>query len=242
MKTFLKTLCLITASALSTPSLTAAAPVPINDYHGDWTQTAGVYAAGSVVTHAGKNWLSLTDGNGSKPGEAGTESLWRLLGEATPLRYKLGDRGPGGGVIFFIDRDDQFPAFNYLEAAPDDVGEHAWCDRANLSIPKAKARALGQGEANTRAMLALCATGAAQAATAYRGPHGKTDWYLPSLNEVMLMYQFAEQSGKVNLDFDYIWSSSESGAKTAWYQPFDFGALYEYNKDGHLHVRPIRAF
>ena len=242
MKKFLSALFVITASALMIPPLTAAAPVPINDYHGDWTPTAGVYAAGSVVTHAGKNWLSLADGNGSIPGAAGTEPLWRLLGEAPPLRYKLGDRAPGGGVIFFVDRDDQFPAFDYLEAAPDDVGERVWCDRATRSIAKAQDRAVGRGEANTRAMLAVCASGAARAAVDYRGPHGKTDWFLPSLGEVMLMYRFAEQSGKVNLDFDYIWSSSESNARTAWYQPFNYGALYAYSKDGLLHVRPIRAF
>lgn len=241
MNTFLQALFVITASALSVPPL-AAEPVPINDYHGDWSAAAGVYAAGSMVTHAGQNWLSLTDGNGSVPGAIGSETLWRVVGEATPTRYKLGERGPGGGVIFFIDRDDRFPAFDYLEAAPDDVGEHAWCDRAARSIAKAQARAIGQGEANTRAMLAVCDSGAARAAADYRGPRGKADWFLPSLGEVMLMYRFAEQSGKVSLNFDYIWSSSESGAKTAWYQPFDYGALYEYNKDGLLHVRPIRAF
>jgi hypothetical protein len=81
--------------------------------------------------------------------------------------------------------------------------------------------------------------GAAQAASAYRGPNGKADWYLPSLNEVMLMYQFAEQSGKVNR------TSTTSGVRRKaapdhLNQPFDFGALYEYNKDGLL--RPSERF
>lgn len=241
MKKFLSAVFIITASALSTPPLTAA-PVPIHDYLGDWSATAGGYAAGSVVTHAGKNWLSLVDGNTLTPASAGAAPQWQLLGEAQSFLFKPGDRGPGGGVIFFVDRDDQFPGFDYLEAAPDDLGVHAWCVQADVSIPEARARAVGQGKANTQAILATCAMGAANAAVDYRGPNGKDDWFLPSLGEVMLLYRFAEQSGKLDLGFDYIWSSSESSATTAWYQPFDHGGLYEYQKDGQLHVRPIRAF
>lgn len=241
MKNFLNALFVITASALSIPTLVAG-PVPINDYHGDWSATAGAYAAGSVVTHAGRSWLSLAGGNTSTPGAAGAAPQWRLLGEAKTFLYKPGDRGPGGGMIFFIDRDDEFPGFDYLEAAPDDLGTHAWCDQTNVAIPEASSRAVGLGKANTQAMLAVCATGAANAAVGYRGPNGKDDWFLPSLGEAMLIYRFAVQSGKLNLGFDYIWSSSESAVNTAWYQPFDYGALYEYHKDGQLHVRPIRAF
>ena len=234
-------LIVITASALSVPPLTAA-PVPINEYHGDWSAAAGAYAAGSVVTHAGKNWLSRVGGNTATPGAAGATSSWLLLGEAKPSLYKVGDRGPGGGVIFFVDRDESFTGFDYLEAAPDDLGEHAWCDQSGESIAAARARSIGQGHANTQAMLANCATGAAHAVADYRGPNGFDDWFLPSLGEVMLMYKFAEQSGKITLSFDYIWSSSESSDHTAWYQPFSFGSIYEYPKEGALHVRPIRAF
>ncbi len=31
---------------------------------------------------------------------------------------KIGTKGPGGGWIFFVDYNDQFSGFDYLEAAP----------------------------------------------------------------------------------------------------------------------------
>ena len=79
------------------------------------------YAAGNVVNHADKTWLSLVDGNAAKPGAPGAASQWRLVGHARSFHYQVGDPGPGGGVIFFVDREDQFPGFDYLEAAPDDL-------------------------------------------------------------------------------------------------------------------------
>ena len=239
MKTIFPALFVLTTSALMTPPL-AAAPVPINDYLGDWSASAAPYAAGNVVNHAGDTWLSLANGNASKPGAA---SQWRLVGHAKPFYYQAGDLGPGGGVIFFVDRDDQFADFDYLEAAPDDLGGHAWCDRTDVSIPKAKARAVGKGRANTQALLAACAWGAAQAVAGYRGPYGKDDWFLPSLGELKLLYRFAEQSGKIGqISSTPFWSSTESGPDTAWYEAFYTGDPTYYTKGFNLRVRPIRAF
>jgi len=34
---------------------------------------------------------------------------------------KIGAVGPGGGWIFFVDYNDQYPDFTYLEAAPTDI-------------------------------------------------------------------------------------------------------------------------
>lgn len=244
MNKFLKALFVITASVLMTQPLTAAAqPVSISDYLGDWSATAAPYAAGNMVTHAQKTWLSLVNGNVSKPGASGTAGQWRLVGHAGPFDYQIGDRGPGGGVIFFVDRDDQFPQFDYLEAAPDDVGGHAWCNRTKVSIPAAKGRAVGRGKINTRALLRVCASGAAHAAVAYRGPNGKDDWFLPSLGELKLMYRFAEQNGKIGqISSTPFWSSTESGPDTAWYEAFYTGDPTYYTKGFNLRVRPIRAF
>lgn len=242
MKKLLPALFALTASALMTPPL-AAAPVPINDYLGDWSATAAPYAAGNVVNHADKTWLSLVDGNAAKPGAPGAASQWRLVGHARSFHYQVGDPGPGGGVIFFVDRDDQFAGFDYLEAAPDDLGGHAWCDRADVSIPKTKARAVGKGQANTQALLAACAWGAAQAVAGYRGPNGKDDWFLPSLSELKLMYRFAEESGKIGqVSSTPFWSSTETGPDTAGYQAFYSGDPTYYTKGFTLRVRPIRAF
>jgi len=40
---------------------------------------------------------------------------------------KLGSVGPGGGWIFFVDYHDQYPVFNYLEAAlADTLSQQLW--------------------------------------------------------------------------------------------------------------------
>jgi hypothetical protein len=247
MKTVVKALPLLAASlGMFHAAAVPAAPVPINDYLGNWTSTAAPYAAGNVVTYSSKTWLSLVDGNSKKPGATGTANQWRLLGDARTFVYEVGDKGPGGGWIFFVDEKDRFPGFTYLEAAPEDVGSHPWCDQTSVSIPGASgeaANALGRGKANTQAMLAVCASGAANAAAAYRGPNNKTDWYLPAEGELMVMYaKLMRERGKGGFGYDACWSSSEYANYLAWSQLFTTGDQYGTSKDSGLRVRPVRAF
>ena len=248
MNTVVKALPLLAASlGMCHPSAVPAAPVPINDYLGNWTLAGRPYAAGNVVSYSSKTWLSLVDGNAKKPGAAGTTNQWRLLGDARTFVYEVGDKGPGGGWIFFVDEKDRFPGFTYLEAAPVDVGSHPWCDKTNVSIPGANgeaANALGRGKANTKAMLAVCASGAANAAAAYRGPNNKTDWYLPAEGELMVMYaKLMRERGKGGFGYGYYWSSSEFEYIYAWFQYFGTGIQdYYASKGSSLRVRPVRAF
>jgi hypothetical protein len=41
-----------------------------------------------------------------------------ICGENGATLCTIGSRGPGGGLIFYVDYNDQYPGFNYLEAAP----------------------------------------------------------------------------------------------------------------------------
>ena len=38
-----------------------------------------------------------------------------------PFSYKIGDTGPGGGIVFFVDRYNEYSDFTYLEVAPNEV-------------------------------------------------------------------------------------------------------------------------
>jgi hypothetical protein len=246
MNKTLKTLLLLASSALIFPTAAVpAAPVPINDYLGNWTLAGRPYAAGNVVTYSSKTWLSLIDGNTKKPGAAGTASQWKLLGDAKTFVYQVGDQGPGGGWIFFVDEKDELPGFTYLEAAPEDVGYLPWCDKTSVSIPGADgpaARAIGRGKANTKAMLAVCASGAANAAAAYHGPNNKSDWFLPSIAELNRMYEMFFERGAGGFGYDDHWSSSEYASDYAWIQYFYSGGQGINFKDEFKHVRPVRAF
>jgi hypothetical protein len=246
MNTIIKALPLLAASlGLFHTAAVPAAPVAINDYLGAWTSTAAPYAAGNVVSYSSKTWLSLVDGNTKKPGAAGTSNQWRLLGAAKTFVYKVGDKGPGGGWIFYVDREDEYPGFTYLEAAPEDVASQPWCDKSSVSIPGASGPAawvIGRGKANTQAMLAVCASGAANAAAAYRGPNNKTDWFLPSRAELNRMWDIYLEGGKGGFGYVLYWSSSEDVYSFAWFQIFYNGDQDANYKDLDLRVRPVRAF
>jgi hypothetical protein len=159
-------------------------------------------------------------------------------------KYKVGDRGPGGGFIFFVDYYDQYRGFTYLEAAPTDIAPVVWCSNTTTSIPAVagwSANAVGRGRANTKAMIGVCTSGAANEADSYLTAT-KSDWFLPSEGELMLMYTNLRQAGVGGFADNGYWSSSEFGSNTAWHQYFYSGGQYDKVKNGTLPVRAVRAF
>ena len=161
------------------------------------------------------------------------------------INYKVGDIGPGGGWIFFVDYYDQYPCLTYLEAAPTDTGAfEQWCDKTNTSISATggwAGKGVGKGQANTTAMLGVCTSGAANAADLYLTAT-KSDWFLPSLGELMLMYTNLLQAGVGGFANDYYWSSTEFGSNLAWLQSFFNGGQGINYKYGPFRVRAVRAF
>ena len=180
---------------------------------------------------------------------------------------KIGMTGPGGGVIFFVDYNDQYVGLNYLEAAPqgwsnglpnvnlgDVTGEipgtatvdpkMKWCSNTSslLGFNAWSNSAVGAGASNTSTADTTCAGGAIQAASDYAGG-SQSDWFLPSVGEAMLMYTNLRQQGVGGFASDYYWSSSEYDATSAWIQLFYGGPQFsDYGKASTLYVRPVRAF
>lgn len=68
------------------------------------------------------------------------------------------------------------------------------------------------------------------------------DWFLPSKDELKLMYENLHKQGLGSFADSYYWSSSESSADYAWIQYFSSGNQYSYNRGGGCRVRPVRAF
>ena len=179
---------------------------------------------------------------------------------------KIGMTGPGGGIIFFVDYYDQYSSLDYLEAAP--VGwsnglanvnqgglmaetpgtattdpKMKWCsDNTSLLGPNSwDIKAVGAGAGNTAMADTTCAGGAIQAASDYDGG-SKTDWFLGSLGEMMLMNTNLLTAGAGSFASDDYWTSSELGAGVAWVQVFDTGYQYFDSKDNPSFVRPVRSF
>lgn len=70
-----------------------------------------------------------------------------------------------------------------------------------------------------------------------------TDWFLPSKDELKLMYENLDNQGLVSfVNGRYYWSSSERDANNAWSQYIDPSSLYTNSRSNESRVRPIRAF
>jgi hypothetical protein len=80
---------------------------------------------------------------------------------------------------------------------------------------------------------------AAGKARAYSGG-GKTDWFLPSKDELVELYSQRDTVGGF-ID-DAYWSSSEAGSTHAWVVFFPSGTLRDNWKTASRCVRAIRAF
>jgi len=151
--------------------------------------------------------------------------------------YKIGDKGPAGGWIFY-DKGSYSDGWRYLEAAPVGQGRAAWGYK-NKSIPVTQKTAIGSGKINTQAIIENCgeANIAAKLCTAYRGG-GKSDWFLPSKDELNLM---CTNLDKLGLAASY-WSSSEGNAQLVWVCDFGNCEPQTCEKDDYMHVRAARAF
>ena len=69
--------------------------------------------------------------------------------------------------------------------------------------------------------------------------NGYSDWYLPSIDELKLLYNQKQIIPDLST---YYWSSSEGDSDTAWGQLFTNGVKANINKVGTDDVRAVRAF
>lgn len=170
----------------------------------------------------------------------------------------VGNTGPGGGIVFYVQTASTTAPWRYMEAAPNTwSGETAdpampWCTIDSTFLPlfkdgtvptrladAATSTTIGSGFRNTRVMLASCTWGAANAVTFYNGG-GKNDWFLPSKDELNELYL---QRGIVaGFSVQYYWSSSESNPSFAWSQHLSFNNPSGAGKGLSAYVRPVRAF
>jgi len=158
----------------------------------------------------------------------------------------LGETGPGGGKVFYVagsnftsTGSDCGTACKYLEAALSDHSSTvAWCSNTSTSVG-VTADGIGSGMSNTTTADSTCTSGAIQVAADYTN-NSKTDWHLPSKDELAQLY--AERNRFAGFSYDYYWSSSEYSAGAARTQNFLYGYLDWSGKTSALKVRLVRAF
>ena len=150
-----------------------------------------------------------------------------------------------GGIVFYIDATGQ----HGLIAAPTDQSVSVPWWNGSYKSTGATGTAVGTGQANTDAIILTQGDGN-NAASICRSLAlgGYTDWFLPSKDELNLMYMNigpGANGANANLGGFSIyvyWSSSESNSQTAWSQLFKTGYQYYNYKDYLFLVRAVRAF
>ena len=121
-----------------------------------------------------------------------------------------------------------------------------WCSIDRLQRNELTKTAIGDGRPNTTTStkgVGACTTGAIFHAELYAG-NGKTDWHLPSKDELNQLRINREVLGSLpNVGNEQWWSSSEIGEGNAWNQNFFDGNTTGVTGKGFaLYVRPVRAF
>lgn len=156
--------------------------------------------------------------------------------------YKIGDKGPAGGWIFY-DKGNSSDGWRYLEAAPEDQAEDVQWGRYTKEITGAKGTAVGTGKVNTAAIIKSFeeSGNAAKIAASYSGG-GKSDWFLPSIDELVLMFENLHEQGGGGFTCDAYWSSSDDDDTCAWLKLFNGGNQSCITKTNYARVRAVRAF
>jgi len=142
-----------------------------------------------------------------------------------------------GGIVFDLDSTGQ----HGLVCAPFDQGGVPWgCYRTD--IPNTST-AVGSGATNTASIMAGCGQRPIAASVcADLVLNGYSDWYLPSLGELQLMYGRLQTQGLGGFWSNYYWSSSQSSLDNAWGMSFLYGFVNNDRKNYGDQVRAVRAF
>ena len=144
-----------------------------------------------------------------------------------------------GGIIAFIDSTGRH---GLIAATEDQSSGIQWGNNDDI-VTGATGTAIGTGLTNTNTIIAAQGSGsyAASIAQEYNGG-GYTDWYLPSKDELNILYVNRAAIGGFKTN-DYYWSSTETGVNLAWSQDFIVVGSQDINNKYYAYsVRAVRAF
>ncbi|NDD72178.1 MAG: DUF1566 domain-containing protein [Actinobacteria bacterium] len=163
---------------------------------------------------------------------------------------KVGDIGPGGGIVFYDAGKDEYWG-RYLEMAPKSCeGERlSWRPAGNTKTVytgsgsqsaaelRLLAKGLGMGKVNTRVITLALGAGTKPYAAKFAEDStcgGKDDWFLPSKDELDIAFNRLAQNRVAGNDTPvggfnkgYYWTSTDYNNSTAWTQYFIDGQQFD---------------
>jgi hypothetical protein len=172
--------------------------------------------------------------------------------DESEVLYEIGDRGPAGGIIFYV-HPFRTDGWRYLEAAPPQTEFHApWGVKfpdGNVAPSYLETKSgFGTGRDNTEEIIEhlyvredLPTIAAQLCRDLYYGDYN--DWFLPSEEELTLMYKNLAASGLGGFRNEPYWSSTESSYQFARFHDFRGGKrFFNGYKTMPMYIRAIRAF
>ena len=171
------------------------------------------------------------------------------------VTYRVGEVGPGGGTVFYVDMTRA--AGSQFWEVGSYLGLKDWgCTGTNIV---GTGTAIGTGEANTAAIMTICAMADIASRVAAVPAGGYSDWFLPSMDELNQLCKYARTQSTAVADQTVLcdfsgafrsgfvggnyWSSTQYDANEAWYQYLDGGIQRGAPKfNDPLRVLPVRSF
>lgn len=172
--------------------------------------------------------------------------VWLSWGTST-CSYSIGQNVPAlGGFIFYLDASG---CHGLVCATIDQSTAIKWYNNNLYTNTKAFASAVGAGWGNTKMIVFDQGSGSYAAELCDDLVSGGfSDWYLPSLYELNLMYTNIGKGApapNTNVGLfsnNLYWSSSEYGSFYAWSLYFHNGSYNDASKSDTYYVRAVRAF
>jgi len=226
-------------------------------YVGKSTQEMGITDGSIVITHYDSCYVSGTfsghvanyaSGNPSRVEVPLTNGSFKAYRVTPPSQtYAIGATGPAGGLVFY-DKGRYTNGWRYLESAPaaTEWEDTVWQDPFT-SFPDLYAT-IGTGKANTAAIVEVLnaytppQTGRAAQLCNNLNYGGHCDWFLPSYDEMALMYDNLQASGLGGFSLAHYWTSTNNGSGNVWDKGFPDGSNDDPQPQESRYVRAIRAF
>jgi hypothetical protein len=161
-------------------------------------------------------------------------------------KYSIGQNIPKlGGIIFYLDATGQ----HGLVSAPEDQSTGSHWHHGAFTNTKSFDSIVGSGAANTLKVILSQGVDPYAAQLCHDlNLGGFTDWYLPSKEELSLMFTNIGRGAKSpnkdvgNFASDFYWSSTELDLNFAWAQYFLEGNIFTDLKNHQCRVRAVRSF
>ena len=174
----------------------------------------------------------------------------------TDYTYEIGQYVESrGGVIFHRYKDGTNE--NYLVIDTTDISTSSFWSNIDTLLIGATAQSTWDGLSNSNAIVAQVGfTSGAANGCLISTNNGQSDWYLPAIDELSLLWQnrfnvnrtlsgnsnAGTISGATQIGYNNYWSSTEFDSNTAWAFTFSPGDANYYNKSGARYVRAVRKF